>query len=256
MRCDRNRSARRRRAAAGLATLQPVRAGLALALVAACAAAGIAAPAPSPAPSPSPSAAPRASGAATLTTPQYTVETKEIDYQGNGDYTMPGPVKLTRPGSDATADSATGNAQAKTIALHGNVVVHDSGQAPEATSTSDEYAKGGPSTLTTDELDIDALALVYTATGHVHYTQGKRELTAERGTLNRSTHKLHLEGNVRGREEDGTELRASTIDYDTASKDYVVNGKPLTIIHPIPSPTPGPPGASPSPSPKPKHRFL
>ena len=112
-----------------------------------------------------------------------------------------------------------------------------------------------PSTLTCDDLSIDGKSLVYTATGHVHYSQGKRDLTAQRGILDRSNHKLHLEGDIHGTEEDGTQLRARTVDYDTSTKDYVVDGKPMTIIHPIPSPTPGPPGASPAPKPK-KHHIL
>ena len=186
---------------------------------------------------------------------EYTLETQSVDLAGNGDFTMPAKVTIARPGTDATGDSATGNVNGKTITLHGNVVVHDSGQAPEAGPKREEYQKGGPSTMTCDELAVDGKSLVYKASGHVHYSQGNRDLTAETAILDRGQHKLHLEGNVRGKEEDGTQLRARTVDYDTTSKDYLINGDPMTVIHPIPSPSPGAPHPSPSPG-KAKHRLL
>ena len=143
----------------------------AIALVAMCA--GVAPP--SAAPSASPSPAPRSSGASkpALETPYYRVETDEIHHKGNGDFSMPNKVLFSRPGSEGTADHAEGNDKRGTVTLIGNVVVHDNGNAPEA-NTDDEYAKGGPSTLTCDRLEIDSKAKIYTAIGHVHFEQGAR----------------------------------------------------------------------------------
>jgi hypothetical protein len=122
-----------------------------IALVALCA--GVA---PSPSPSPSPASPPAsASPRASLQTPEYRIETDDITRKGNGDFTMPHHVAFSRPGSDGTADRAEGNDKRGTVSLFGNVVVHDNGNAPEAGSQ-DEYAKGGPSTLTCDQLDVDS----------------------------------------------------------------------------------------------------
>jgi lipopolysaccharide export system protein LptA len=230
----------------------------AVALIAICAGAAptpAPSPAPTPAPSPATSARPAASPSGTasakpalpsLETPDYRIETDDISYKGNGDFTMPHHVSLARPGSDATADRAEGNQKRGTISLFGNVVVHDNGKAPEA-ETNDEYAKGGPSTLTCDRLDIDSKAKIYTAIGHVHFEQGARKAEAEHGTLNRGNGMLHLEGNVKT--SDGASvLTAKVLDYNLNSKAIVADGKPIMIKQPVPTPAPG----SISPSPKPR----
>jgi lipopolysaccharide export system protein LptA len=220
------------------------------------AAGGASTPAASAAPSNAPGAkrGPAASAvptaASSLETPYYKVESDEITYKGNGDFTMPHKVTFSRPGSDGTADRAEGNDKRGTVSLFGNVVVHDNGNAPEA-DTDDEYAKGGPSTLTCDQLDVDSKAKVYTAIGHVHFEQGGRKADAERGVLNRTTGMLHLEGNVKTADGEST-LTAQNLDYNVITKHVEANGKPILIKQPVPTPEPGTVG----PSPKPKKRRL
>jgi lipopolysaccharide assembly outer membrane protein LptD (OstA) len=222
-----------------------------IALVALCA--GVA-PSPSPAPAPagSPSArpSPSASPRASLETPEYRLETDEIAKKGNGDFTMPHKVAFSRPGSDGTADRAEGNTERKTVSLFGNVVVHDNGNAPEAGSQ-DEYAKGGPSTLTCDQLDVDSKSKIYTAIGHVHFTQGARDMVADRGVLNRKTGMLRLVGHVKTKENESS-MTAQDLEYNLNTKHVEGNGKPIVIKQPVPTPEPG----SATPSPKPKKRRI
>jgi lipopolysaccharide export system protein LptA len=226
----------------------------ALTLLAVCAGAG-----PTPAPSASPKSVPSASpsaaasapasmkpGLPSLDTPDYRIETDDISYKGNGDFTMPHHVALARPGSDAVADHAEGNQKRGTIKLFGSVVVHDNGNAPEAGSN-DEYAKGGPSTLTCDELDVDSKAKIYTAIGHVHFEQGARKADAQRGVLNRGSGMLHLDGDVKTTDGAST-LTAKELDYNLNTKKIVADGKPIVIKQPVPTPAPG----SVTPTPKPK----
>jgi lipopolysaccharide export system protein LptA len=163
---------------------------------------------------------------------------------------MPHHVSLTRPGSDAVADHAEGNQKRGTMKLFGSVVVHDNGNAPEAGSN-DEYAKGGPSTLTCDELDVDSKAKIYTAIGHVHFEQGARKAEAQRGVLNRGSGVLHLDGDVKTTDGAST-LTAKELDYNLNTKKIVADGKPIMIKQPVPTPAPG----TISPSPKPKRLRL
>jgi lipopolysaccharide assembly outer membrane protein LptD (OstA) len=163
---------------------------------------------------------------------------------------MPHKVMFSRPGSDGTADSAAGNDKRGTITLRGNVVLHDNGNAPEAPSN-DEYAKGGPATLTCDALDVDSKKKIYIATGHVHFVQGARVAVADKGTLDRSTGGLRLEGHVKTADGE-TSMSAGVMDYNTNTKKIDANGKPIIIKQPVPSPEPG----SGTPAPKPKKRRL
>jgi lipopolysaccharide export system protein LptA len=226
------------------------RAASALALLLACAAA----PSPLPVRSAGPAASPEPAapaGESTLSGPFYRVETDTIVSQRNGDFEMPHKVAFSRPGSDGTADSATGNDKRGTITMRGNVVLHDNGAAPEASGASDDYAKGGPATLTCDTLNVDSKKKIYIATGHVHFVQGKRVAVADKGTLDRSTGTLRLEGNVKT-SENGSTMTAAVMDYNTNTKKIDANGKPIIIKQPVPPPEPG----SGSPTPKPKKRRL
>lgn len=216
------------------------------ALIALCAAF---APTPPGSASPTPSSAPKP-GTSTLATPNYKIETDDISYHANGDFTMPHKVMFSRPGSDATADRAEGNYKRGTVRLIGNVVIHDNGNAPEA-SSNDEYAKGGPATLTSDQVDVDSKAKVYTAIGRVHFEQGNRTAVADHGVLNRSTGMLHLEGHVRTTEGESS-MKADSLDYNLDSRKTKAVGSPIIIKQPVPTPEPG----SVSPTPKPKKRRL
>ncbi|HEX3550451.1 MAG TPA: OstA-like protein [Candidatus Elarobacter sp.] len=203
--------------------------------------------APAPAASGSPPAASTSSAA--LDTPFYRLQTDEITLKGNGDFTMPHHVTFSRPGSDGSADRAEGNRTRGTATLVGNVVIHDNGKAPEAGD--DEYAKGGPSTLTCDKLDVDSKARIYNAFGHVHFEQGDRKMSADHAVLNRGTGMLHLEGDVKT-SEGGSALSADVLDYNLNTKRVAANGRPVMIKQPVPTPEPG----SVTPSPKPKKRRL
>ena len=218
-----------------------------LALLVSCLGAASPAPSPSARASAKPSAAPKA----TMETPYYKVETEDVSFKDNGDFTMPKHVTFSRPGSDGTADHAEGNSKRGTISLFGNVVIHDNGNAPEA-GGEDEYAKGGPATLTCDQLDVDSKAKVYTAIGHVHFEQGDRKADAEHGVLNRTTGMLRLQGHVKTIDS-GSSLRADDMEYNLTTKRFEANGKPVTIKQPVPTPEPG---SVASPSPKPKKRRI
>lgn len=221
------------------------RASCALVLTVTCAAAPSPGPvAPTAAPSPVPAVSPASDG------PFYRIETDTVISMRNGDFEMPHKVAFTRPGSDGTAESATGNDKKGTILLKGSVVLHDNGNAPEA-STNDEYAKGGPATLTCDNLDVDSKKKIYVATGHVHFVQGTRSAVADMGTMNRSTGMLRLEGHVKT-VEGASSITSGLMDYNTNTKKMEATGRPVIIKQPVPSPEPG----SGTPTPKPKKRRL
>jgi lipopolysaccharide assembly outer membrane protein LptD (OstA) len=193
-----------------------------------------------------------------LATPDYRIQTDETHWNFNsGDFTMPHRVHFMRPGTDAVSDKASGNSKRGTATLVGNVVVHDSGNSNEAGDPA--YHGSGPAALSCDQLDIDSKAKLYTATGHVHFTQGTRSGSADKAILNRGTGKLHLEGDVH-LSDNGSTLSAATVDYDLNSKDAEVNGSPAVMTQPVSPPlTPAPPPthppkrkpSKPSKSPKP-----
>jgi lipopolysaccharide export system protein LptA len=180
----------------------------------------------------------------------YQISTDQTDANLNtGNFTMPGTVTVTRPGSDARGDRAKGNTKLGTATLIGNVVVHDSGGAPEARAAGSEYSRNGPSTITCDQLTIDSKTKMYDAQGNVHFTQGSRTATAERGVLNETAHTLHLEGNV-VLTDGGSTMKADVVDYNLLTKDVIASGtpgQPMVIQQPIdaaPAPAaPGPPKA-------------
>jgi len=224
----------------------------ALALVAWVVALG-ASPAPTPAPSHSPQsdAIGGVTGAPGLTTSDYKIETDETHWNFNtGAFTMPHRVKFFRPGTDAIGDKANGNSKRGTVTLTGNVVVHDSGAAPEA-GAEQAYHGNGPATLTCDELQIDSKQKVYTAIGHVHFAQGTRTGVADKGILDRGTGVLHLEGSVVLHDGDSS-LAAKVVDYNLNTKDVDVTGAPVVIKQPVPTHAPQA-AASPKPKPKKKH---
>jgi lipopolysaccharide export system protein LptA len=205
-----------------------------------------ASPAPSTAPaSPSPSPNPAAS-ASGMEMNGYQIETDQTNWNlNNGDFVMPHEVRVTRPGTDARGDHAKGNTKLGTATLIGSVVVHDSGNAPEAKDVGSDYQ--GPSTITCDELTLDSKNHSYDARGNVRFVQGDRIGTAQRGVLNQTTHMLHLEGNVVLAEGD-TSMRAAVVDYNMLTRDVIASGAPMIIRQPIPEHSPAP--ATPKPAPK------
>ncbi len=211
----------------------------ALFIALACAAATIAAAPP-----------PTVNSNAVLDSPgNYRIETDVENANVNtGAFTMPHKVKFTRPGTDATADRAEGNYKQGTAILVGNVVVHDSGNAPEA-GPEEAYKGNGPATLTCDRLEVDSKAKTYTAIGNVHFTQGTRTGTSERGVLNRGNNTMLLEGNVKLTDAESS-MTANTVNYNLQTKDVQVSGAPVIIKQPVPPPAPGTPGPSPTPKKK------
>lgn len=125
----------------------------------------------------------------------WQVTTGELDWNyQTGAFTTPGHVQLSRPGSQIQAGRASGNTKTKQALLTGNVWLHD--QNGVLTNFSGGAGGPKPATLTCDSLQIDGVAKVYTATGHVHFTQGGSSVTADRAIMNGFTHDLHLYGNV------------------------------------------------------------
>ena len=160
----------------------------------------------------------------------YHIETAEIDSNfTSGDFTMPQHVHLTRPGTDATADRAHGNSKHGTATLQGNVVVHDSGNAPEAGNL--PYQGSGPATLTCDKLSIDSKAKKYTADGNVHFTQGTRHGTADHGVLDRGNNELTLTGNVHLADGDST-MAANSVEYNLVTREAKIVGAPVKLSQP------------------------
>jgi lipopolysaccharide assembly outer membrane protein LptD (OstA) len=112
----------------------------------------------------------------------------------NGNFTTPGRIVLTRPGSDIQADHATGNFKRHQATLTGNVVLHDNNGV--LTNFAGQTGRPQPATLTCDNLNIDGTTKTYVATGNVHFTQGGSEVRADRAVMNGLTHDIHLYGNV------------------------------------------------------------
>jgi lipopolysaccharide export system protein LptA len=190
-----------------------------------------------------------------IETKDYKILTEVTNSNLNtGDFKMPRTVHFSRPGTDAVANSAQGNYKRGTATLTGNVVLHDSGNANEGGTT--PYHGNGPATLTCDQLDVDSKAKVYTATGHVHFSQATQSGTADKAILNRANQMLHLEGSVR-LDSQGSTLSANVVDYNLNTKDVEVHGSPAVMTQPANQP-PAPASAGPSPrgpakaTPKPK----
>jgi lipopolysaccharide export system protein LptA len=195
--------------------------------------------------SPPPAAAPPASpgpaaGSSGMEMNGYQISTDQTNWNLNtGDFVMPHEVRVTRPGTDARGDHAKGNTKLGTATLIGNVVVHDNGSAPEAQDAGPDYQGQGSSTITCDELTLDSKTKSYDGHGNLRFVQGNRVGTADRGVLNQTTHRLHLEGNVVLAEGD-TSMRASVVDYNLQTRDVVASGAPMTIREPIPVRSPAP----------------
>ncbi len=180
------------------------------------------------APKPSPTPAPGGN----LTTKNMTIVTDTTDSNWKtGDFTMPHHVKFTRPGTAVVGDSARGNTHNEAVTITGHVVMNDDGNAPEGRAAG-AASGGGPSTMTCDQLAIDAKNKVYIATGNVHYTQGQRHASAQYGKLDQNGHTLELRGNVHLADNDST-FSGDYIHYDTLTKDVHTEGAPETLTLPM-----------------------
>lgn len=199
-----------------------------------------------------PRPAPKASAlpSSTLTNGEFSVDTDETNYNlNNGDFDMPHHVHFTRPGTDVTGDRAHGNTRNDTITISGNVILHQTGAVNSLGAGAQKVTSEEPSTLTTDQLEVDGRSKTYVATGNVHWTQGDKKLSADHGVLNEVTHQLNLQGNVHI-EQDQRSMNADRIDYDTDSEDGTAYGAPVLARLPVGPPPGG--YASPTPAPKPK----
>jgi lipopolysaccharide export system protein LptA len=172
----------------------------------------------------------------------YTIETTAAHYNaGSGEFATQAPVHISRPGLDAFADRAEGNARGGVAVMRGNVRVHDAGGR-----SSPQGAGAAAATLTCDELDVDAKADVYRAVGHARYETATRSAAADTMILDRKHHTLHLAGAATITDGDTT-VRAEVVDADRARHDTVATGSPVVITRPAPTPKP-PEGTSSPPS--------
>jgi lipopolysaccharide assembly outer membrane protein LptD (OstA) len=124
------------------------------------------------------------------------MEQVDFDFK-TGDFSTPQKLTMTRGGGDITADRGSGNFKNKTATLYGNVVLHDTAGNFAGLSSTKPAQNRGPSTLTADQVHIDGIGKVYTATGNVHYVQADTTVDSDKGVLNDLTHDLDLTGNVR-----------------------------------------------------------
>ncbi len=161
---------------------------------------------------------------------------ERINYNLNsGDFTIPGAFSATRAGTDITADSAQGNSRTKLLHARGHVVVHQSQPLANRGKATDLTQR--PSTLTTDQLDVDGQTKRYTATGHMHFTQeGGRDATSDSAVLDDATHKLHMEGHVHVKDGERT-FDVDTMDYDIQTGQLDGNGN-VMIASPVETPGP------------------
>jgi lipopolysaccharide assembly outer membrane protein LptD (OstA) len=112
----------------------------------------------------------------------------------SGAFSTPGRIELTRPGSDISADRATGNFKTHSATLTGHVVLHDNNGV--LTNFAGQNGSKAPATLTCDNLTIDGVTKTYVATGNVHFIQGGSDVRAGRAVMNGITHDLHLYDHV------------------------------------------------------------
>jgi len=132
-------------------------------------------------------------GNAQFTFGEWNVHTDAVDLnEKNGIFTVPGHITLNRPTGDINADRAKGNFKQKQATFFGHVVLHDTQGGAFANFGTGEQPNGVPSTLTTDQLDINSLTKNYVATGNVHYVQGGRTIDAQKGALDDNTKDLTL----------------------------------------------------------------
>jgi tRNA threonylcarbamoyl adenosine modification protein (Sua5/YciO/YrdC/YwlC family) len=147
-----------------------------------------------------------------------------------GAVSIPNRFTGMRSGTEVSGDRMTGNRKSKQYTVDGNVVIHR--ETPLLERGEVTRLTKGPSTLTCDKLQIDGNLKTYTVIGHVHYVEGQRDITADRGSLNDVTNKLHVEGNVNARDGETTMQNVEFLDYDTKIGAMHGEGKPITVRAP------------------------
>lgn len=221
-------------------------------------------PTPAPTPTPRPGASPTA-GPDQIQVGVWNVHSSLMDVNfKTGDFSTPQRITMTRDGGDITADRASGNFKTKQMTLYGNVVLHDTeGNFAGLSSTKPAHSKG-PATLTADQVHIDGVGKVYTATGNVHYVQADTTVDADTGVLNDVAHDLDLKQNVKIVQGDRN-MAADHVLYNTVSGQAHAEGDVTMqfpseinprVATPRPIHIPNPlqrhhGGASPAPSPSP-----
>jgi lipopolysaccharide assembly outer membrane protein LptD (OstA) len=214
---------------------------------------------------PTPKPSPSASGAS----PNYQVgvwnvhaSLMDVNFK-TGDFSTPQQLTMTRGGGDITADRASGNFKSKAATLYGHVVLHDTEGNFAGLSSTKPAKSRGPSTLTADQVHINGLGKVYTATGHVHYVQADTTVDSDNGVLNDLTHDLDLTGNVKIVQGERN-MAANHVLYNTISgqahaegdvtmqfpsevNTHVATPRPIHISNPLQRHKGGTPAPSPSP---------
>ena len=182
------------------------------------------------------------SGSATFALGDYTVHAKAVDYNmKSGDFSVPNKVYLTKADGDITADRANGNGNTNIATLFGHVIVHDTSGNFGGLSSAKKASSRGPSTLTTDKLQINGKTKTYIATGNVHFTQADSDVTSDHAVLDDLTHTLTLDGNVK-MSGNGRNLVADHVVYNTISGQAHATGNVIlqfaSNVHPIATPKP------------------
>lgn len=192
------------------------------------------APTASPSPAPSPSASPDV----------WVVHYANADFNAkSGDFSIPDGVRIERStGGDATADRASGNGKRKDVTLFGHVVVHDVNGSFVARTGAGQSS--GPSTLTTDKLEMDDLRKHYVATGSVHYAHDRTTAVSDVATLDGIAHLLQMDGDVQILQPPKS-LTADHVTYDTKTGGIHAESDPSRGVVTI---FPGGPGPSVAPA--------
>lgn len=205
-------------------------------LLVAIAASPAASSAPGVGPSPIASAAPEPDANSLDVIGGFDIRSAAIDYNySTGDYAIPSRFTATNGGTEISANRAKGNSKRKVITADGNVVVHQS-RTPVKPGAASSHFTQAPSTLTGDHIDADGVAKFYTVIGHVRFTQGDREASADRGTFNDVTNEVHMEGNAVIKDQ-GQTLNADVVDYNTQTGAGNASGN-VTVVSPVATPAP------------------
>ncbi len=190
-----------------------------------------------------PTASPAAKSQAHFTFGEWNIHTALVDFNlKTNDFSAPQHVLVTRDGTTIDADRANGNAKSGQATLLGHVVLHDQQGNLAGLSSAKKASGRGPATLTADKMTIDEKTRIYTAVGHMHYTQADTIVDAQSGKLNDVTHELDLHGDVHVRQ-GARSLIADHVLYNTITGQAVADGNvilrfPSQIRESAPTPKP------------------